>query len=114
MTLLKEHDLGTPARLGPATIDLEIDGLAVTVPEGTSIMRCGRARWHRRAEALRDRQPCRIRLMPPLPGRDRGPQRHARIVHDPCRARHEGLHPDVAPWKAPPQRDGAVHLGPSP
>jgi formate dehydrogenase major subunit len=39
MTLLKEHDLGTPARPGTATIDLEIDGLAVKVPEGTSIMR---------------------------------------------------------------------------
>ena len=39
MTLLKELDLGTPARTGAATIDLEIDGLAVTVPEGTSIMR---------------------------------------------------------------------------
>jgi formate dehydrogenase major subunit len=39
MTLLKEHDLGTPARPGPATIELEIDGLAVTVPEGTSVMR---------------------------------------------------------------------------
>jgi len=39
MTLLNEHDLGTPARPGTATIDLEIDGLAVTVPEGTSIMR---------------------------------------------------------------------------
>jgi formate dehydrogenase major subunit len=39
MTLLRELDLGTPARHGAATIDLEIDGLAVTVPEGTSIMR---------------------------------------------------------------------------
>jgi formate dehydrogenase major subunit len=38
MTLLREHDLGTPAEAGPATIELEIDGLAVTVPEGTSIM----------------------------------------------------------------------------
>ena len=38
MTLLKEHDLGTPVRPGAATIELEIDGLKVTVPEGTSIM----------------------------------------------------------------------------
>jgi len=38
MTLLREHDLGTPAQPGPATIELEIDGLAVTVPAGTSIM----------------------------------------------------------------------------
>src|ERR1039458_6344687 len=38
MTLLKEHDLGTPARPGEASIHVEIDGLAVTVPEGTSVM----------------------------------------------------------------------------
>ncbi|MGA2529909.1 MAG: formate dehydrogenase subunit alpha [Acidimicrobiales bacterium] len=39
MTLLKEQDFGTPALPGPATVELEIDGLAVTVPEGTSVMR---------------------------------------------------------------------------
>ncbi len=39
MSLLKEPDLGTPARKGAATVDVEIDGLAVTVPEGTSVMR---------------------------------------------------------------------------
>ncbi len=38
MTLLREHDLGTPAQPGPATIELEIDGLAVTVPAGTTVM----------------------------------------------------------------------------
>ncbi|GIE34496.1 formate dehydrogenase subunit alpha [Actinoplanes italicus] len=39
MSLLKEPDLGTPARPGPATVSLEVDGLPVTVPEGTSVMR---------------------------------------------------------------------------
>ena len=39
MSLLKEPDLGTPAKDGPATVSLEIDGMPVTVPEGTSIMR---------------------------------------------------------------------------
>jgi formate dehydrogenase major subunit len=39
MTLLKEHDLGTPACPGAATVELEIDGLTVTVPAGTSVMR---------------------------------------------------------------------------
>ena len=39
MTLLEEHDLGTPAGLGARNVQLEIDGLAVTVPEGTSVMR---------------------------------------------------------------------------
>jgi formate dehydrogenase major subunit len=34
-----DHDLGTPARKSTATVSLEIDGMAVTVPEGTSVMR---------------------------------------------------------------------------
>ncbi|MEU5381660.1 formate dehydrogenase subunit alpha [Streptomyces sp. NPDC005968] len=39
MTLLKEPDFGTPERPGGATVTVEVDGLPVTVPEGTSVMR---------------------------------------------------------------------------
>lgn len=39
MSLLKEPDLGTPAKAGPATVSIEVDGLPVTVAEGTSVMR---------------------------------------------------------------------------
>ncbi len=39
MTLIREHDFGTPARPGPATVRVEVDGREVMVPEGTSIMR---------------------------------------------------------------------------
>jgi formate dehydrogenase major subunit len=39
MSLLKEPDLGTPARPGAATVEVEIDGVAVAVPEGTSVLR---------------------------------------------------------------------------
>jgi formate dehydrogenase major subunit len=39
MSLLKEPDFGTPARDGATTISLEVDGLPVSVPEGTSVMR---------------------------------------------------------------------------
>ncbi|MFJ5262624.1 formate dehydrogenase subunit alpha [Streptomyces sp. NPDC088387] len=39
MTLLKEPDFGTPERPGGASISVEVDGLPVTVPEGTSVMR---------------------------------------------------------------------------
>src|SRR5918999_845428 len=39
MGLLKEPDLGTPARKGEATVEVEIDGLPVKVPEDTSVMR---------------------------------------------------------------------------
>ena len=39
MTLIREHDFGTPAKPGPATVTVQVDGYEVTVPEGTSIMR---------------------------------------------------------------------------
>ena len=39
MGLLKEPDYGTPARAGEDTVTVEIDGVPVTVPEGTSVMR---------------------------------------------------------------------------
>ncbi|MFC9461399.1 formate dehydrogenase subunit alpha [Streptomyces sp. NPDC058430] len=39
MTLLKEPDFGTPERPGSATVSVEVDGIPVSVPEGTSVMR---------------------------------------------------------------------------
>src|SRR5689334_19611597 len=39
MSLLKEPDYGTPPMTGPAVVDVEIDGLPVTVPAGTSVLR---------------------------------------------------------------------------
>lgn len=38
MPLIKEIDYGTPIRLSEKTVTLEIDGMSVTVPEGTSVM----------------------------------------------------------------------------
>ena len=42
MSLVSEIDFGTPAVKSPETVSLTIDGQAVTVPEGTSIMRAAR------------------------------------------------------------------------
>ena len=39
MTLMKEPDLGTPERVSERTVEVEIDGHPVQVPEGTSVMR---------------------------------------------------------------------------
>jgi formate dehydrogenase major subunit len=39
MSLLKEPDYGTPAKDGPATVAVEVDGLRISVPDGTSVMR---------------------------------------------------------------------------
>jgi formate dehydrogenase major subunit len=43
MTLVEEPDLGTPASKAEARVSLTIDGVAVNVPEGTSILRAARA-----------------------------------------------------------------------
>src|SRR5687767_12251490 len=37
--LIKETDFGTPARESQTTVTLEVDGIPVTVPAGTSVMR---------------------------------------------------------------------------
>ena len=39
MTLLKEPDFGTPARTSETTVTVAVDGIDVTVPTGTSVMR---------------------------------------------------------------------------
>ena len=42
MTLIHEPDLGTPAVANDHDVTLTIDGRAVTVPEGTSVLRAAR------------------------------------------------------------------------
>ena len=39
MTLLHEPDFGTPASTSPESIDVIVDGIPVSVPVGTSVMR---------------------------------------------------------------------------
>ena len=39
MTILRDLDFGTPARVSDTTVSLDIDGIEVTVPAGTSVMR---------------------------------------------------------------------------
>ena len=39
MTSLRDLDFGTPARVSDTTVSLDIDGIEVTVPAGTSVMR---------------------------------------------------------------------------
>lgn len=41
---IEEKDFGTPAHISGSLVTLEIDGMAVTVPEGTSIMRAAAER----------------------------------------------------------------------
>lgn len=39
MPILKEHDFGTPKSKSTKTVEVEVDGFKVSVPEGTSVMR---------------------------------------------------------------------------
>ena len=112
MTLLREHDLGTPAQTGPATIELEIDGLAVTVPEGTSIMHaaglvgidvprlCA-------TDSLAAFGSCRLCLVE-IGGRRGTPASCTTPVEAGMRVSTQTPRLE----KAAPRRDGAVHLGP--
>ena len=42
MNRISQPDFGTPAREGERSISLEIDGVALSVPAGTSVMRAAR------------------------------------------------------------------------
>jgi formate dehydrogenase major subunit len=50
----------------------DIDGIDVTVPEGTSVMRAAAEAGHSGAQAVCDRQRRGLRVLPPLRGGDRG------------------------------------------
>ena len=113
MALLQELDTGTPIRAGDATVTLTIDGRQVSVPAGTSVMAAAALIDSADPEALRHRQSRGFRLLPAVPGRDRGPPRNARLLHDARRGGHGGPHPDAAAREAPARRDGALHLRPS-
>ena len=69
---------------------------SVTVPEGTSIMRAAMEAGHEIPKLCATDMRRRLRLLPALPGRDRGPRRHAGLLHDAGRERHGRPHPDRA------------------
>ena len=112
-TLIEEADYGTPASKSEKTVTLTIDGRTVTVPEGTSIMRAAMDAGRGDPEALRHRHARRLRLLPRLPGRDRRPRRHARLLHHAGRRRAGGEDADRPVEQHPPRRDGALRLRPS-
>ena len=69
---------------------LTIDGVPVTVPEGTSIMRAAMEAGIKVPKLCATDMRRRLRLLPAVPGRDRGPRRHARLLHHAGRAGHDG------------------------
>ena len=84
------HDLGTPVADRGKPVTLEIDGVPVTVPEGTSIMRAaavGRQRVPKlcATDTLKAFGSCRLCLVE-IEGRRGLPG----VVHDARRRRHQG------------------------
>ena len=68
------------------------------------------ARRHADPEAVRHRYAEGLRLLPPVPGRDRGAQGLPGLLHDDRRARHEGPHALAAHRPAAPRRGRALRL----
>jgi hypothetical protein len=108
-----ETDLGTPAAAGDATVTLTIDGVQVTVPAGTSIMRAAADAGTAMPEAVRHRQrsrpfgSCRLCLVE-IEGRSGYPASCTTPVAPGMEVRTQTPKLQTAAQG----RDGAVHLRP--
>ena len=111
MSLIHEIDFGTPRSKSEKTVTLTIDGVAVTVPEGTSIMRAAVELGREipklcatdMVEAFGSCRLCLVEIQ--------GRARNACLLHHAGRRRHGGAYPDRAAEAATQGRDGALHLG---
>src|ERR1700733_6841401 len=101
MSLVHEIDYGTPKSKAQKTVTLTIDGLSVTVPEGTSIMRA--------AMEMGTQIPklCATDMV------DAFGSCRLCLVEIEGRAGHRGQDADRPAKDDPQGRDGALHLGPS-
>ena len=111
MSLIHEIDFGTPRSKSEKTVTLTIDGVAVTVPEGTSIMRAAVELGREipklcATDMVEAFGSCRLCLVE-IQGRNGTPAScttpvaEGMVVHD----------PDRAAEAAAQGRDGALHLG---
>ncbi len=86
-------DLGTPASTDTKQVTVEIDGVQVTVPEGTSVMRAAALAEVSVPKLCATDTLQGLRLLPPVPRRDRRPQGLPRLVHHHGGAGHEDQDP---------------------
>ena len=116
MTLIKETDYGTPhPEVTEATklVTLTIDGLEITVPEGTSIMNAAMQLGIEipklcATDSLEAFGSCRLCLCE-IEGRNGTPA----SCTTPVAARHQGHDAECPAGQHPPRRDGALYLRPS-
>ena len=86
-------DYGTPLRHADIDVTLEIDGEAVTVPAGTSVMRAAMKPASNVPKLCATGFARTVRLVPPVPrARSKASKRLSRVVHDAGRSGHEGAH----------------------
>jgi hypothetical protein len=111
MTLPDRNRLRHPRRRRRKTVTSPSTASTVTVPEGTSVMRAGRG-GHRRSRSSAPPTASSLRLLPPLPGRDRGPR--GTPPPAPRRSRPAWSSTPRPSARAPlrKRRDGALHLRP--
>ena len=113
MSLVQEIDYGTPRSTAEKTVTLTIDGVAVTVPEGTSVMRAAMEHGHEipklcATDMLEAFGSCRLCLVE-IEGRNGTPASCTTPV-----AEGMVVHTQTERLKRPaPGRDGALHLRPS-
>ena len=113
MALIKELDYGTPIRVADKLVTLSIDGEAVSVPAGTSVMAAAMTMGTAIPKLCATDSLEAVRFLPHVPGGDRRPPRHPRVLHHAGGAGHGGHHPIPQAGRSAPRRDGAIHLRPS-
>jgi len=79
---LNEKDFGTPRRTSDREVTLETRWYAGHRSSRHFHHARSLRRWRERAQTLRDGQSGTVRLMPFVPGRDRGAPRLPRLMHD--------------------------------
>ena len=110
---MNDLDYGTPAVVADREVTLNIDGVAVSVPAGTSVMRAAVKAGVMIPKLCATDSLAAFRFLPPVPGRDRRPARLSVLLHDTRRSGHESAHAIGEARRSAPQCDGAVHLRPS-
>ncbi len=79
---MNDIDYGTPAIIADREVCLNIDGVAVSVPAGTSVMPRSGQSGDDDSQTLRHRFIAAFRLLPLVPGRDRRPARLSVFMYD--------------------------------
>ena len=107
--LRRERDYGTPTRTSTEPGHADDRRLRGDGGQGHVADARGRGSRHQHPQALRHRQSRAVRLVPPVPGRDRRTQGLSGVVHHARGVRHVGAHAESEAAGPAQGRDGALH-----